>query len=65
MNLIVAVDVAELEDEIKGVVRGKELPFPRKKVPPCELLSPGCPIKSGQEYTFSYVTLVKPFYPAV
>ncbi|RWS16209.1 uncharacterized protein B4U79_17878 [Dinothrombium tinctorium] len=63
MKTINADDVIE---NVKGIVRGKELPFPADKVSPCNgLLTPSCPLKENEQYVFSQTVKVKPFYPAI
>lgn len=59
-------DAEHVEDLIKGIVRGKELPFPEPTKNLCDgYLTPGCPLKKGQDYVFRAIFKVKPFYPAV
>jgi hypothetical protein len=66
MDFVTVDDADKVEELIKGVVRGKELPFPEARKDPCDgFLTPGCPIKKGQNYRFKASFQVKPFYPAV
>ena len=65
-KLSIAQDADSLVEVIKGIVRGKELPFPEKPKDPCDgHLTPGCPVKKGTFYRFKASFEVKPFYPAV
>ncbi|RWS31365.1 major epididymal secretory protein HE1-like protein [Leptotrombidium deliense] len=59
-------DADSVNEVIKGIVRGKELPFPEKKKDPCDgYLTPTCPLKQGSEYVMAEHVEVKPFYPAI
>jgi len=51
---------------IKGVIKGKELPFPDKGLNPCRgKITPGCPIRKDTEYTIKAPFEIKKFYPPV
>lgn len=51
---------------IKGVVRGRELPFPETRKDPCSgYITPSCPIIKDEQYLFKASFEVKPFYPPV
>jgi len=65
-DFVATQDADSLVEVIKGIVRGKELPFPEKPKEPCNgHLTPGCPIKKGTAYQFKASFEVKPFYPAI
>ncbi len=56
-----------MSEVIKGVIRGRELPFPEQRADPCNSgnILPNCPLKKGQTYQFKASFEVKPFYPPV
>jgi Niemann-Pick C2 protein len=56
-----------LTETIKGVVRGRELPFPEQRKDPCTTghLQPGCPVKQGRIYQYKATFEIKPFYPPI
>ncbi|KAI1294669.1 NPC intracellular cholesterol transporter 2 -like protein a [Halotydeus destructor] len=65
-TFVAPVDTPTVETSIKGIVRGRELPFPEKMKNPCDgLLTPGCPLVKGTEYSYSASFEVKPFYPPI
>lgn len=66
-KLIIVTSTDTLGEIIKGVVKGRELPFPEARKDPCNNgnLTPACPIRAGQKYQFKAKFQVKPFYPTV
>jgi hypothetical protein len=64
---LIALNTNKLSEVIKGVIRGRELPFPEQRADPCNSgnILPNCPLKKGQTYQFKASFEVKPFYPPV
>lgn len=62
-----AFSTAKLYEVIKGVIRGREMPFPEQRADPCNSgnIYPSCPITKGEKYQFKAWFEVKPFYPPV
>ena len=62
-----AFSTNKLYEVIKGVIRGREMPFPEQRADPCNSgnIYPSCPIKQGENYQFKAWFEVKPFYPSV
>jgi len=57
----------KLSEVIKGVIRGRELPFPEQRSDPCRSgnILPKCPLKQGSKYQFIATFEIKEFYPAI
>lgn len=62
-----AFSTSKLYEVIKGVIRGREMPFPEQRADPCNSgnIYPSCPIVKGEKYQFKAWFEVKPFYPPV
>lgn len=62
-----AFSTNKLYEVIKGVIRGREMPFPEQRADPCNSgnIYPSCPVKQGEKYQFKAWFEVKPFYPPV
>lgn len=62
-----AFSTSKLYEVIKGVIRGREMPFPEQRADPCASgnIYPSCPIVKGEKYQFKAWFEVKPFYPPV
>lgn len=67
LDSLVAFSTTKLYEVIKGVIRGREMPFPEQRADPCNSgnINPSCPIKEGEKYQFKAGFEVKPFYPPV
>lgn len=65
-DFVAKSDASSLSEQIKGVVRGRELPFPEQRKDPCKsTISPHCPIKTNSFYKYKAKFEIKPYYPAI
>lgn len=65
-DFIAKHEANSLTEVIKGVVRGRELPFPEQRKDPCKsTISPECPIRIGKFYQYKASFEIKPYYPAI
>lgn len=62
-----ATNTDKLFEVIKGVIRGREMPFPQQQIDPCNSgnIIPSCPLKKNELYQFKAWFEVKPYYPPV
>ncbi|CAG2163487.1 unnamed protein product [Oppiella nova] len=66
-DFVSPLNTNKLSEVIKGVIRGRELPFPEQRADPCSSgnIIPDCPLKKGNSYQFKAAFEVKPFYPPI
>ncbi|KAJ6217914.1 hypothetical protein RDWZM_009071, partial [Blomia tropicalis] len=62
-DFVAPLNTNKLYEVIKGVIRGREMPFPEQRADPCNSgnILPSCPIKKGERYQFKAWFEVKPF----
>ncbi|KAH9421905.1 Phosphatidylglycerol/phosphatidylinositol transfer protein [Dermatophagoides pteronyssinus] len=60
-------NTSKLFEVIKGVIRGREMPFPQQQIDPCNSgnIFPSCPLKKDEHYQFKAWFEVKPYYPPI
>jgi len=61
------VKAEKVSEVIKGVIRGREIPFPEQRQDPCASgnIQPSCPIVKDKKYVYKATFDIKPFYPPI
>nr|XP_046919723.1 NPC intracellular cholesterol transporter 2 homolog a-like [Dermatophagoides farinae] len=66
-DFVAPTNTDKLFEVIKGVIRGREMPFPQQQIDPCNSgnIIPSCPLKKNELYQFKAWFEVKPYYPPI